>query len=105
MIGVELDKGESLSQAIKAVVETKLLGTWRAVIMSCDDVNTLYATTNSGAVYFGRSKDSIILSSTAEVVSSLGKKYVFERLEKNVLYEINENCEVKTEHLQKKMTI
>ena len=65
MIGFELDKGESLMQAIKTVVETKLLGTWRIVIMASNDAKVLYTTTNSGAIYLGRSSNSIILSSVA----------------------------------------
>ena len=56
-------------------------------------------------MFLGKSADSIILSSSAEVASANQKKYIFEKLEKNVLYEINEDCLVSTEHLQKKMSL
>ena len=105
MIGTELDKGQSLNQAIKNVIEQKLLGTWRLVVMASDDARCLYATTNSGVLFIGKSADSIILSSSQEVASANHKRYIFEKLEKNVLYEINEDCTVSSEHLQKKIQI
>jgi len=87
------------------VIEKKLLGTWRMVVMPANDTKSLYACTNSGVMFLGKSADSIILSSSAEVASANQKKYIFEKLEKNVLYEINEDCLVSTEHLQKKMSL
>lgn len=71
--------------------------------MATNDLKEIYTTTNSGVMYLGRSKDSIILSSASELTNQ--KKYQFEKLEKNFLYMINEDCEVTTELLQKKMTI
>jgi glucosamine 6-phosphate synthetase-like amidotransferase/phosphosugar isomerase protein len=53
----------------------------------------------------GKSADSIILSSSAETVSANNKKYIFEKLERNVLYEITDECLVTTEMLRKQMTI
>lgn len=105
MIGAELDKGVNLRQAIKNVIEQKLLGTWRLVVMATNDVRCLYVSTNSGGIFMGKSADSIILSSSQEVVSANKKQYIFEKLEKNVLYEINDECLVSSEHLQKKMSI
>jgi len=73
--------------------------------MASDDTRCLYATTNSGALLLGKSANSIILSSSYEVASANHKKYIFEKLEKNVLYEISEDCLVSSEHLQKKIQI
>lgn len=64
MIGAELDKGHNLRQAVKNVIEQKLLGTWRLVVMARNDARCLYASTNSGVLFMGKSADSIILSSS-----------------------------------------
>lgn len=73
------------------------------VVLATNDSKEIYTTTNSGVMYLGKSKDSIILSSASELTNQ--KKYQFEKFEKNLLYMINEDCEVTTELLQKKMTI
>lgn len=87
------------------MIEQKLLGTWRLVVMASNDARCLYASTNSGVLFLGKSADSIILSSSQEVASANQKRYIFEKLEKNVLYEITDECLVSSEHLQKKMSV
>lgn len=105
VIGIELDKGLGLRQAVKSVIETKLLGTWRLVVMHSTDAKCLYASTNSGVLFLGKSADSIILSSSSEVASANSKRFNFEKLDKNVLYEITDECLVSTENLQKKISL
>lgn len=73
--------------------------------MPANDVNCLYAVTNSSVLFLGKSADSVIISSSAEVVSAHNKRYIFEKLERNVLYEITDECLVTSERLRKQMTI
>jgi glucosamine 6-phosphate synthetase-like amidotransferase/phosphosugar isomerase protein len=94
-----------LRQAIKNVIEQKLIGTWRLVVMDAKSPNCLFTTTNSSLLLLGKSADSIVLSSSPDIATANRKKYLFEKLEKNVLYEITDECLVSAENLTKKMTV
>lgn len=53
LIGVEMDQGVSLKEALKNVVEKKLMGTWRLAVMSTEAPDHLYFVKNSGDFILG----------------------------------------------------
>jgi glucosamine 6-phosphate synthetase-like amidotransferase/phosphosugar isomerase protein len=72
-----MDKNLSLKEALKTVVEVKLLGTYRIAAMESNEAKTMYLVKNSGAFSIGLSKDNdeLVVSSDMEIFSAgyLGK--------------------------------
>ena len=62
MIGKFLDQDMDVT-ALKTLVETKLIGTWRIAVMVVAEPNKLYFTKNVGPFYMGKSEHSIVLCS------------------------------------------
>lgn len=52
-----MDQGRSLKEAIKIVIEMKLLGTWKLAFMSLASPDTLYFTKNAGDMILGKTND------------------------------------------------
>ena len=55
MLGKLLTDGLDIKTAIKTLVETKLIGTWRMAIMLKAEPNKIYVTKNAGPLYLGQS--------------------------------------------------
>ena len=55
MLGKLLSDGNDIKTAIKTLVETKLIGTWRMAIMLKAEPNKIYVTKNAGPLYLGQS--------------------------------------------------
>ena len=70
LISSELDKNLSLKDALKNVVEQKLLGTYRIALMEMKNPKQLYFVKNSGDFFLGVNKTSteIIVSTDFEVL-------------------------------------
>jgi glucosamine 6-phosphate synthetase-like amidotransferase/phosphosugar isomerase protein len=63
LIGVELDQGASIKDAVKNVVETKLMGTWKMVVMATDKPDRIYFVKNSGDFILGKTDNSVVVTS------------------------------------------
>ena len=94
LVGIELDKGENIKDSLKTVIETKLLGTWRLAVMTQEEAKDIFVITNCGGIYFGRSDDSVIVSTVSRIASTYRKEYTWEKMENNTLYQISDNCKV-----------
>ena len=70
LISSELDKNLSLKDALKNVVEQKLLGTYQIALMEMKNPKQLYFVKNSGDFFLGVNKTSteIIVSTDFEVL-------------------------------------
>ena len=53
LIGVEIDQGASVKDAVKNVVEKKLMGTWKLAVMALDKPDHMYFLKNSGEILYG----------------------------------------------------
>ena len=52
-----MDQGVPLKEAIKNVVERKLMGTWKLAVMSLEKPDKLYLVKNSGEIIIGKLPD------------------------------------------------
>ena len=58
-----MDQGLTLKEALKNVVEKKLMGTWKLAVMSIDHPELIYFVKNSGEIIIGKTANSVIVSS------------------------------------------
>ena len=104
-----MDKNLSLKEALKNVVEIKLLGTYRIAAMETSDAKVMYLVKNSGAFGLGLSKenDELIVSSDMEIFSSqyLGKTFNQVSIPDNNLVEVTADCKFNFTKLEKKIKI
>lgn len=65
MIGKQLDQGVDLTNAIKNVLQAKLIGTWHLVIVPIDPklgvTDRIFLTKNAGPFYIGRSPEQVVV--------------------------------------------
>lgn len=59
-----MDQGVSLKEALKNVVEKKLMGTWRLAVMSTEAPDHLYFVKNSGDFILGQTANSVVVTSS-----------------------------------------
>lgn len=59
-----MDNGSSIKDALKCVVERKLMGTWKLAVMSAESPDHLYLVKNSGSLILGQDKNSVVVSTT-----------------------------------------
>lgn len=64
LIGVEMDNGSSVKEALKNVVERKLMGTWKLAVLGVEQPDSLYLVKNSGDLILGQDKNSVVVSTT-----------------------------------------
>ena len=78
LISGELDKNLSLKEALKNVVEQKLLGTYRIALMEMKNPKMLYFVKNSGDFFLGTSIENteIIVSTDIEVLKEMNFSHV-----------------------------
>lgn len=57
LVGVQLDEGKSLFEALKDIVETKILGTYRISAIELNDPKHVYFVKNSGEFIIGINKE------------------------------------------------
>jgi len=104
-----MDKNQSLKEALKTVVEVKLLGTYRIAAMESNDAKTMYIVKNSGDFSIGLSKDNneLVVSSDMEIFSTqyLGKTFSQISIPDNNLVEITSDCKYSLTKLEKKIVI
>jgi len=62
-----MDGGLDLKQAIKKVLEEKVLGTWRLAIMPLDKPQSIFFAKNSGPLWIAQNNNSVIVSSNKQV--------------------------------------
>lgn len=53
LIGVEMDQGATVKDAIKTLVERRLMGTWKLAVLPLDSPDHLYFVKNSGEIMIG----------------------------------------------------
>ena len=69
-----MDKGVDIKDALKTVVEQKLIGTYRIAIMEVKNPERMIFVKNSGDFVLGLSKnsDELLVSSDSSVFNKLG---------------------------------
>jgi glucosamine 6-phosphate synthetase-like amidotransferase/phosphosugar isomerase protein len=69
-----MDKGVDIKDALKTVVEQKLIGTYRIAIMEVKNPERMIFVKNSGDFVLGLSKnnDELLVSSDSSVFNNLG---------------------------------
>ena len=69
-----MDKGVDIKDALKTVVEQKLIGTYRIAIMGVKNPERMIFVKNSGDFVLGLSKnnDELLVSSDSSVFNNLG---------------------------------
>jgi glucosamine 6-phosphate synthetase-like amidotransferase/phosphosugar isomerase protein len=109
LIGVELDSGSSIKDAIKSVVERKLMGTWKLAVMPLEHPDHLYIVKNSGEFIIGQTDDKkATIVSTEEVLfreSPELKGIKFEKIPNNYLVDLSEDGKYTKEKLEKKIIV
>ncbi len=63
LIGIEMDEGLSAKEALKNIVEKKLMGTWKLAMMSLEDPTSVYLVKNSGEFMLGKNETSVVITS------------------------------------------
>jgi glucosamine 6-phosphate synthetase-like amidotransferase/phosphosugar isomerase protein len=110
LIGVELDTGITLKEAIKNVVEKKLMGTWKLAVMSMERPDHLYLVKNSGEIIVGQipEKKAFIVS-TEEVLFKESPDLNCSNIQKipnNCLVELSDDGQtINMEKLEKKIIV
>jgi len=79
LISQEMDQGQSLKEALKNVVEKKLLGTYRLAVMEMKNPQSIYFVKNCGDFILGQGKknDEIIVSTSRTVFNQDDLKHRF----------------------------
>ena len=94
MLGKQMDNGANLKTAIKTLVESKLIGTWRLAVMEVNNPSQLYVVKNVGPMFIAKSNTSVIVCSDKEIYSDLPKAYIIKKMVNNMLYEIKDDCSI-----------
>lgn len=71
-----MDQNENcpVKDALKAVVERKLMGTWKLAVLPLADPSTLYFVKNSGDFILAQTPTSLLVTSADSLLSELGIK-------------------------------
>lgn len=59
-----MDQGLTVKEALKNVIEKKLMGTWKLAVVPIDDPHNIYFVKNSGEFLLGKTDKSVIVSSS-----------------------------------------
>lgn len=107
LIGVEMDQGATVKEAIKTLVERRLMGTWKLAVLPLDDPSHLYLVKNSGEIIIAHTPEGVIIS-TEEVLfrespELAGVKY--EKIPNNYLVELDDTGKLTAVKLEKKMIV
>lgn len=108
LIGVQLDDGKSLKEALKIIVETKILGTYRISVIELNDPQQVYFVKNSGEFIIGQNKDktNIIVTSDQIVFKDLDSGFEKIDIPNNHIVAVDaSNCALSFEKLEKKIKI
>ncbi|CDW73732.1 glucosamine--fructose-6-phosphate aminotransferase [Stylonychia lemnae] len=105
LIGVEMDQGLSVKDAVKSVIEKKLMGTWKLAVMSVEQPDHIYFVKNSGNFIIGQSPNSVVVS-TQDVVFNEGTvKCETHKIPNNHLVDLKDDCTFTMEKLEKKISV
>lgn len=109
LIGIEMDQGATIKQAIKTLVEKKLMGTWKLAVMPLDHPNLLYFVKNSGEIILAElpEKKTVIVS-TEEVLFKESPEFAsvkYQKIPNNYLVELKDDCTFTMEKLEKKIIV
>ena len=105
LIGKQLDGGVNLKTAIKTIIENKMIGTWKLVVMEVNKPSQMYVTKNVGPMFIGKSNNSVIIGSDKDIYSDLSKTYTIKKMVNNTLYEIKDDCSIIETKMQKKINV
>lgn len=101
-----MDQGLSLKEALKNVVEKKLMGTWKLAVISIDHPEVIYFVKNSGEILIGKTGNSVIVSSEEIVFGEeSGNTCEVFRVPNNHLVELKDDCTYTIEKLERKVTV
>ena len=104
-----MDQGSSVKEAIKTVVERKIMGTWKLAVMPLDKPDHLYFVKNSGDFIIGEIPDKkAVVVSTEEVLFRESPELKITSLQKvpnNYLVDLKDDCTFTMEKLEKKIIV
>lgn len=104
-----MDSGATIKEALKTVVEQKLMGTWRLAVMAMENPDHLYIVKNSGDFFIGvvPEKKAAILS-TEEVLFKESPELTGVhpvKIPNNFLVDVAQNCAYTMEKLEKRIIV
>jgi glucosamine 6-phosphate synthetase-like amidotransferase/phosphosugar isomerase protein len=104
-----MDSGASVKEAIKRIVETKLMGTWKLAVMPLDHPDHLYFVKNSGEIIIGTLSDkkAVVVSTEADLFKESPeiKCSHIEKIPNNYLVDLKDDCSITMEKLEKKIVV
>jgi glucosamine 6-phosphate synthetase-like amidotransferase/phosphosugar isomerase protein len=106
---LELDLGHSLKEAIKNVVECKLMGTWKLAVMSLEKPDHLYLVKNSGEIIIGTipDKKAIVVCTEESLFKETTDVKItdVQKIPNNTLVELGQEGILSMEKLEKKIKV
>lgn len=96
-----------MKEAIKTLVEKRLMGTWKLAVMPLDQPDHVYFVKNSGEIIIGQADDAVIVS-TEEVLFKESPELAavkYEKIPNNYLVDLKDDCTITMEKLEKKMVV
>lgn len=101
-----MDSGSSVKEALKNVVERKLMGTWKLAVLGTEQPDSLYLVKNSGDLILGQDKNSVVVSTTDLIFTGEDTKGIqTQKIPSNHLVELKDDCTYKLEKLEKKIQV
>lgn len=109
LIGCYMDSGLSLKEALKTVIEQKIIGTYRLAVMELNNPDAIYFIKNSGEFALGQGKqnDEIVVSSDASIFKAedMANRFQHRMIPNNELLTVNKECKFEFEKISKKINV
>jgi glucosamine 6-phosphate synthetase-like amidotransferase/phosphosugar isomerase protein len=110
LVAVKYGEGLSLKDALKSIVEEKLLGTYRIAALEVDKPQSIIFIKNSGefSLCVSKNEDEVIISSESSLFNQQDIKHKFSHkisIPNNTILEVNQNCEYTFTKIEKKIKI
>lgn len=99
-----MDAGATVKEAIKEVVEKKIMGTWKLAVMPLESPEHLYFVKNSGEFLVGQLEGSVVVS-TEEALFQGVKCSKVEKVPNNYLVDLKADLSLSMERLEKKIKV
>lgn len=110
MIGEQMDQGKNLKDALRNIVEQKLIGTYRIAVMELKNPSCIYFVKNSGDLSIGISKknNELFVSSDLSFFNEAEIKHIVSHpisIPNNSIVSVMKDCTYTIEKLEKKIQI
>jgi len=94
-----------VKEALKNVVEKKLMGTWKLAVISTESPDHIYFVKNSGDFILGKTDKAMVVTSTDVLFTETDLKCETHKIPNNHLIDLKDDCTFTMEKLEKKITV